>query len=89
MALDSLIREVVIVSIIGVRTGLISTVAPSGTPKTTTVWQCDAGTGVQESSEQVPIGVAATLTLGRATTGVKTAQRLLNQAINSRANVAT
>jgi len=76
------------VAIKGSKTGLIVTVQASGTPKTGLIETVDAGTGIQESSVQVPNGVAATLSFGRATTGVATEERLIKQAINSRADVA-
>lgn len=71
-----------------VRTGLVVTVEAAGTPKTGLIETVDAGTGIQQSSDEVPNGVAATLSFGRATTGTATQQRLIKQAINSRANVA-
>ncbi len=72
----------------GSKTGLIVSVEASGTPKTGLIETVDAGTGIQESHVQVSNGVAATLSFGKATTGVATQQRLIKQAINSRADVA-
>lgn len=75
-------------AVVGVKTDLVVSVEAAVTPKTTLLQTVDAGTGIQESHVQVPLGVAATLSFGKATTGVKTEQRLIKKAINTRADVA-
>ncbi len=75
-------------AVIGVKTDLVVSVEAAVTPKTALLYSVDAGTGIQESHVQVPNGVDATLSLGKATTGTKTQQRLIKKAINTRSDVA-
>ncbi len=75
-------------AIIGVKTNLKVSVQASGTPKTSAIYTTDAGQGVQESHVQVPLGNNGTQSLGRATDGTSSNERLIKQAINTRADVA-
>lgn len=74
--------------ILGVKTGLIPTIEANGTPKTYLRWRLDTGAGLADSNEEVPLGNASTASLGTATTGAATAERVIKKAINLLQDVA-
>lgn len=58
-------------------------------PKTTLIYNVDAGQGIQESHVQVPLGNAGTLSYGLAYDGTRSNARKHTQAVNTRSDVAT
>ena len=75
-------------AILGVKTGLIVSIQANVTPKTYLRWRLDTGAGLADSNEQVPLANASTASLGAATTGTATAERVIKTAINQLQDVA-
>ena len=73
---------------VSLKTHLIESIVPVGTPKTTLRWTVFTGVATQESSAQVPALNNSTEALGLATTGTPWDARKLKPAINVLQDVA-